>query len=94
MAGEPGVELGNLEGRANILGEILRSNAYPIRNRATTEWVVRQPAGSTVTLTARCPEAGVARVEVVLRSGRRTRGPLPVASPEPRRSGWRCPAWG
>jgi hypothetical protein len=36
-------------------------------NRAKAEWIVRQAAGSTVTVTAGTPKAGTATVEIPLR---------------------------
>ncbi|MFT4041155.1 MAG: M14 family zinc carboxypeptidase, partial [Thermomicrobiales bacterium] len=66
-AGQPEIEVGHLEGRANLLGALLWNDTAPILNRARVEWVVRQPAGTSVTVTARADKAGVARAEVTLR---------------------------
>ncbi len=66
VVGKAEVELGHLEGRANAHGQLAWSDVHAVRNRAKAEWVVRQPAGTVVTITARAPKAGVARAEVRL----------------------------
>ena len=66
VAGQAERDLGHLEGRANLLGALLWSDTAPILNRARVEWVVRQPAGTTVTITASAAKAGVVRTEVTL----------------------------
>ena len=66
VAGQAEQDLGHLEGRANLLGALLWSDTAPILNRARVEWVVRQPAGTTVTITASAAKAGVVRTEVTL----------------------------
>ena len=66
VSGEAELDLGHLEGRANLLGALLWNDTYPVLNRARAEWVVRQKAGTTVTITASTAKAGVARREVQL----------------------------
>jgi murein tripeptide amidase MpaA len=66
ISGQPEHEPGHLEGRANLHGALLWNDTYPILNRARAEWVVRQPAGTAVTITASAAKAGVARAEVTL----------------------------
>ncbi len=66
VSGEPEVELGHLDGRSSIHGQLLWRDVSPMLNRAKIEWIVRQPAGSTVTVTAGAPKAGTATVEIPL----------------------------
>jgi murein tripeptide amidase MpaA len=66
VSGQPELDLGHLEGWANLYGALLWNDTYPALNRARAEWVVRQPAGSTVTITTSTAKAGVAKVEVAL----------------------------
>ncbi len=66
VSGQTELELGHLEGRANLLGALLWTDTAPMLNRARAEWVVRQRAGTAVTITARTAKAGVARTVVPL----------------------------
>ncbi|HEU0163725.1 MAG TPA: M14 family zinc carboxypeptidase, partial [Thermomicrobiales bacterium] len=66
VTGDLETELGHLQGRANTLGEMSFNDTYPIQNRARAEWVVRQPAGSSVTVTVACARAGTSRAEIIL----------------------------
>jgi hypothetical protein len=66
VSGQAEQDLGHLEGRANLHGALLWNDTYPALNRARAEWVVRQEAGSTVTLSASAAKAGVARSELRL----------------------------
>ncbi len=66
VSGKRETDLGHLDGRANTFAGILWHDVAPILNRARAEWVVRQPAGTTVGITAATPKAGVARAQVVL----------------------------
>jgi murein tripeptide amidase MpaA len=64
--GEAEVELGHLDGRANLSGQLLWNDVFPIANRGRAEWVVRQPAGTSVTVTVSGNRAGTVRAEVAL----------------------------
>lgn len=65
-SGEPTQDIGHLEGRANILGHLSFNDTFPVKNRAKVSWIVQQPAGSSVTLTASAPKAGVATATFAL----------------------------
>jgi murein tripeptide amidase MpaA len=67
VTGKPECELGHLDGRANTFGQLSFNDVYPILNRASAEWIVRQPAGTAVTVTASTAKAGTARTEIMLR---------------------------
>jgi murein tripeptide amidase MpaA len=62
------IELGQLGGRALRDGSIgvFGVTFDGTTDRALAEWLVRAPAGTQVTLEARCERAGVARAEVTL----------------------------
>jgi hypothetical protein len=66
VSGQAEQDLGHLEGRANLHGALLWNDTYPALNRARAEWVVRQEAGTTVTIAATTAKAGVARCELRL----------------------------
>lgn len=66
ISGQAEHELGHLEGRANLLGALLWNDTYPMLNRARAEWVVRQSAGTTLTVTASTAKAGTVRASVKL----------------------------
>ena len=66
VAGQAEQDLGNLEGRANLHGALLWNDTYPALNRARAEWVVRQAAGTAVTVTAEAARAGLTRQEIPL----------------------------
>ncbi|MDQ2652828.1 MAG: M14 family metallopeptidase [Chloroflexota bacterium] len=66
VSGQAGLDLGHLEGRANLHGALLWNDTYPALNRARAAWVVRQEAGTTVTIAAGTPKAGVVRCELRL----------------------------
>lgn len=66
VTGKPKFDLGHLDGRANTLGQMSFNNSFSVLNRAKAEWVVRQPAGSTVTVTAAAAKAGTVRSEIAL----------------------------
>jgi hypothetical protein len=66
VSGDPELELGHLDGRSSIHGQLLWRDVSPMLNRVRAEWIVRQPAGSTVTVTASTPKAGTATVEITL----------------------------
>lgn len=65
--GKPREELGQLEGRAYKASSPLGWGAVdPTDDRAKVEWIVRAPAGSTLTLTARHDRAGLVRTDLTL----------------------------
>lgn len=66
VAGQAEQDLGHLEGRANLHGALLWNDTYPALNRARAEWVVRQAAGTAVTVTAETARAGLTRREISL----------------------------
>jgi murein tripeptide amidase MpaA len=66
LQGKPEFDLGHLEGRANIFGQLSFNDVYPVLNRAKAEWIVRQPAGTTVTVTATTAKAGTTRATIKL----------------------------
>jgi hypothetical protein len=66
VTGKPECELGHLDGRANTFGQLSFNDVYPILNSAKAEWIVRQPAGTSVTVTASTAKAGTARAEITL----------------------------
>jgi hypothetical protein len=68
VSGDPEHELGHLHGRVNQYGAMaFGGNAVSgIHSRAIAEWVVSQPGGGTVTVTASTPKAGKATVEITL----------------------------
>lgn len=66
ISGELECELGHLDGRANLDGQLLWNDVFAVTNCRRAEWVVRQAAGTSVTITAATPKAGRASIEVVL----------------------------
>jgi murein tripeptide amidase MpaA len=66
VSGEPEIDLGHLDGRANISGQLSFNDVYPVLNRARAEWIIRQPAGTTVSVTASTAKAGTSRAEIEL----------------------------
>lgn len=66
VSGEPVLDLGHLEGRANVVGTLSWNDVFPVKNRARASWIVRQAAGSTVTVTAATPKAGIAAADIAL----------------------------
>lgn len=66
ISGQPELDLGHLEGRANLHGALLWNDTYPMLNRARAEWVVRQSAGTALTITASAAKAGTVRASITL----------------------------
>jgi hypothetical protein len=68
VSGDPEHELGHLHGRVNQYGAMaFGGNAVSgVHSRAIAEWVVSQPGGGAVTVTASTPKAGKATVEITL----------------------------
>lgn len=67
VTGTATVELGHLSGRSHARTSTTWWGHEPgTPERASTEWVVVAPAGTTVTVEARHPRAGVVRRQVVL----------------------------
>ena len=66
IGGESELELGHLDGRVNILGQLSFNDTHPVLNRAKAEWIVRQPAGTSVTVTASTPKAGSVSIAIAL----------------------------
>ena len=66
VTGEQKQDRGHLQGRVNIFGGMSFSDTAPMLNRTKAEWIVRQPAGTTVTITAATPKAGTVTAEIAL----------------------------
>ncbi|MGC4104864.1 MAG: M14 family zinc carboxypeptidase [Thermomicrobiales bacterium] len=66
VSGEATLDLGHLEGRANVVGTLSWNDVFPVRNRARASWIVRQAAGTSVTVGAAAPKAGVAMLTIGL----------------------------
>jgi hypothetical protein len=66
VTGKAREEVGQLEGKAYKPAGGFGGVADPTDERAKVEWVVRAPAGSTISITARHERAGVVRCDVVL----------------------------
>ncbi|MEZ4648197.1 MAG: M14 family metallopeptidase [Candidatus Eisenbacteria bacterium] len=62
--GKPRKEIGHLEGRSNKMD--VTFSYSPTDNRGQAEWVLKAPAGTTVTLEARSDRAGTLKKEIVL----------------------------
>jgi hypothetical protein len=55
-----------LQGRANQYDVLSWAGAFGIESRAIVEWVIKQPGGGTVTVTAGTAKAGTAKAEIAL----------------------------
>jgi len=66
ILGEQELDLGHLDGRVNILGAMSFNDTHPVLNRKKAEWIVRQPAGASVTISASTAKAGTASVTIAL----------------------------
>jgi murein tripeptide amidase MpaA len=67
VAGELEEEIGHLDGRANTAGQLIfGSGVSPVQDRARVSWVVKQPAGSALTVTATTAKAGRATAALAL----------------------------
>jgi hypothetical protein len=66
--GEPRQELGQLagHGRARQMLAMFDGGFDPTDDRAKAEWIVRAPAGTTASVTARHARAGTIRAELTL----------------------------
>jgi hypothetical protein len=49
-----------------VVGTLSWNDVFPVKNRARASWIVRQEAGSTVTVTAATPKAGIATADIAL----------------------------
>jgi hypothetical protein len=66
VSGTAEQEVGHLTGRANQYGVLSWNGTFPLDSRAIAEWIVRQPNGGSVTITAATAKAGTATVEISL----------------------------
>jgi murein tripeptide amidase MpaA len=66
VSGTAEQEVGHLTGRANQYGVLSWNGTFPLDSRAIAEWIIRQPNGGSVTITAATAKAGSKTVEVPL----------------------------
>ncbi|CAN5600366.1 M14 family metallopeptidase [soil metagenome] len=67
VSGKTETEIGHLSGRVNQYNSLsFGDGVFPLDSRGIAEWIVKKPAGGTVTITASAAKAGTATIEVQL----------------------------